>query len=133
VSCEGEEFYMKNPIILMLIVLLMFSFTGCAAIIIGGAAAGAIAVANDTARIEREGRFEKAWDVTYSTLGNMGKITLEDKDSGTIEATVEDSVVKARVLQVTPEKVKIEVRARKDFLPNTDLAVAIANRINEKL
>ena len=68
---------------------LLFSLCGCAALLIGGGVAGGIAISRDTAKLESDTSFQRAWTVTYKTLDSLGVINLEDKKSGKKEGPEE--------------------------------------------
>jgi hypothetical protein len=59
----------------------------------------------------------------------MGAINLEDKRNGILEGNVENSKVKILLERVSPTTVKLTVKARKNLLPNIDLANKIYNKI----
>jgi hypothetical protein len=105
---------------------------GCAAVLIGAGVAGGVAISEDTAKLDIDTSYSRAWKVTYDTIKDMGAINIQDKDSGKIEANIQNTQVVAKVLPLTAQTVRIEVKARKNLLPNMDLAMLIVNRINSK-
>ena len=122
--------------ILFLIVSCLLSvvlFSGCVAIILGAGVAGGIAISQDTIRLQSNTNRDRAFNVTHQTLDRMGIINKEDPKAGTIESTVEDSHVVARIIPVTKNSMRIEIKARKNLLPNMDLASKIVNDINSRL
>ena len=118
----------------LVLTLMIFSATmyGCAAVLVGAGVAGGIAISEDTAKLETDTSFDRAWRVTYNIVKSMGVITKSDRDSGKIEAVIQDSKVDAKVVPMTSRTVRIEVKARKNLLPNMDLAMRVINRINSK-
>ncbi len=105
---------------------------GCAAVLIGAGVAGGVAISEDTAKLEVDTSFNRAWSVTYDTIKKMGAINTQDKTSGKIEANVDDIKIEAKVIPITAQTVRIEVKARKNLLPKMDMAMNIINRINSK-
>ena len=108
------------------------SFAGCAAVLIGAGVAGGVAISEDTAKLEVDTNYSRAWKVAYNTIKEMGIVKVQDKDAGKIEATVQESAVEAKVIPLTSRTVRIQVKARKNLLPNMDLAMMIINKINSK-
>ena len=106
---------------------------GCVAVLIGAGVAGGIAISEDTAKLEVDTSFRRAWGASYKTIESMGTITLRDKEAGKIEATVRESKVTVQIVAVTAKTVRVEVKARKNLLSNTDLAMEIINKINSRL
>ncbi len=123
----------KFPVVLIGLVLSTFFLSGCVAIILGAGVAGGIAISQDTVRLQYDTNFENAWQTTHIALDKMGIISAEDKKAGKIEATIQESHVVARVIPVVSTAMRIEVKARKNMLPNIDLASKIINDINNRL
>lgn len=125
---------MKRFFLLTISCLLsVFLFSGCVAIILGAGVAGGIAVSQDTIRLQSNTSHDRAFNVTHQTLDRIGIINKEDQKAGIIESTVEDSHVVARIIPVTKNSIRIEVKVRKNLLPNMDLASKIVNDINGRL
>ena len=106
---------------------------GCVPILIGAGVAGGIVVTQDMVRLQYDTSFDHAWDTTHEAIDKMGIISFQDKKAGKIEATIQESFVTARVTPVTAQSMKIEIKARKNMLPNMDLANKIINDINNRL
>lgn len=123
---------MKQIILASWILVSTVFLSGCAAVLIGAGVAGGVAISEDTAKLEVDTSFDRAWNVTFETIKSMGAINLQDKDSGKIQANVQDAWVEAKVIPMTPKSVRIEVKSRKNLLPKMDLAMTIINRINSK-
>jgi hypothetical protein len=123
---------MKKFAFVITLMLFCASMYGCAAVLVGAGVAGGIAISEDTAKLEVDTSYDRAWRITYDTVKSMGIITSSDRESGKIEATVQESKVEAKVVPLTSRTVRIEIKARKNMLPNMDLAMRIINRINSK-
>ena len=123
---------MKKLSLVLTLMIFSANMYGCAAVLVGAGVAGGIAISEDTAKLETDTSFDRAWRVTYNIVKSMGVITKSDRDSGKIEAVIQDSKVDAKVVPMTSRTVRIEVKARKNLLPNMDLAMRVINRINSK-
>ena len=123
---------MKKIFLTCLVLGSLMTAYGCAAILIGAGVAGGVAISEDTAKLEVDTSYGRAWKITYDTIKSMGAVNSQDKDSGKIEANVQDTKIEAKVIPLTPQAVRIEIKARKNLLPNMDLAMRIVNRINSK-
>ena len=124
---------MKRFFIFFMSVMLCVSVCGCAAILIGTGVAAGVAISEDTVKLEADTSFDRAFKVTRKVIDEMGAINLQDKDAGKMEANVQDSKISARVVPVTTKTVRIEIKSRKNLLPNVDLATTIINKINSRL
>lgn len=125
---------MKKMLLAFCMVASSFTMYGCAAILIGAGVAGGVAISEDTAKLEADTSYNRAWTITYDTIKKMGgTISIQDKTAGKIEAIVQEAKIDAKVVPITSQAVRIEVKARKNMLPNMDLAMNIINRINSKL
>jgi hypothetical protein len=127
-----ERDYMKKILLYCYVVAALMIGSGCAAVLIGAGVAGGVAISEDTAKLEVDTNYNRAWNITYDTIKKMGVINTQDKTAGKIEANIEDTKIFAQVIPITPQTVRIEVKARKNLLPNMDLAMNIINRINSK-
>jgi hypothetical protein len=123
---------MKKFALVVTLMIFCASMYGCAAVLVGAGVAGGIAISEDTAKLEVDTNFDRAWNNTLNTIKGMGVITSTDRDSGKIEALVQETKVEAKIVPLTSRTVRIEVKARKNMLPNMDLAMRIINRINSK-
>ena len=123
----------KFFLILTSLVLGTVLFSGCFAVIVGAGVAGGIAISQDTVRLQANTTYERAWNTAHTALDKMGIINSEDQKAGTVVATIEESHVVAKVSLIAPRVVRIEVKARKNLLPNVDLASKIINDINNRL
>jgi hypothetical protein len=123
---------MKKYALVLSLMIGCLGLYGCAAVLVGAGVAGGIAISEDTAKLEVDTNFDRAWKITLNTVKSMGVVGSSDRDSGKIEATIQDSKVEAKIIPLTAKTVRIQVKARKNLLPNMDLAMRIINRINSK-
>lgn len=109
--------------------ILLLTVNSCAAVLVGAGAAGAIVVSRDEVSTYIDSDLYSAWARALEVLGEMGAITDTDKKSGVIRALINDSKVVCIIEEVTNKTVKLRVKARKNLLPNIDLAHLIAAKI----
>jgi hypothetical protein len=124
---------MKRHVFIIAMLITVFTSSGCAALIVGAGVGTAIAVSNDTAKLERYVSLDEAWNVTLDILDRHGTITSEDKAKGKAEAKIKKSEIVARVKQADSELVRITIQAREGILPNMELAMQVVNEINKGL
>ena len=115
---------------LKFVFIILFHFfiamSGCAPVLIGGAAVtGAIVVAQDFATTSIDVSYQRAWNVANDEIKKIGHIDKSFQKLGEIKATAEGSQVKVKISKLTEKTVDIKVTARKNLLPNTELAQAI--------
>jgi hypothetical protein len=123
---------MKKLAFIMTAMISCAALYGCAAVLVGAGVAGGIAISEDTAKLEVDTSFDRAWKTTYDVIKGMGVISDTDRETGKLEALIQESKVEARIIPLTSRTVRIEIKARKNLLPNMDLAMRIINRINSK-
>ena len=119
--------------LLIIAVLTVACLGGCVACLVGAGVAGGIAISKDSAKLEKDVSYDRAWRVTHDTLTNMGMVSLRDKQAGKIEAQVQGAKVNVTVSKITSSATRIKVKARKNLMPNVDLAIDILNQINNHL
>ena len=116
------------------LVFTLASTSGCTLFLIGGAAtAGAIAVSQDFATSSVDVSFERAWKVSLAQVRKVGQVDDSIRKMGEIDAMVEGSRVHVKISRLNTRTVDIKVSARKNLLPNTDLAQAILASIIRKV
>lgn len=126
----------NNYFVFILLIFFVTSVCGCAAAIIGGAAAagaGVIAISKDFATTSVDTSFQRAWVAANDQLKKVGKVDKSFQKIGEIRATVEGSIVQVKISRLTERTVDIKVSARKNLLPNTQLAESILASIIRKL
>ena len=125
---------MKRTAAFLFFIFLSAVAAGCAPILIGGAAvAGAIVVAQDFATTSVDVPFHRAWRVANDELARLGEVEKSFRKLGEIRAKVENASIKVTVSKLTERTVDIKVTARRNLLPDTDLAQAILTSIIRNL
>ena len=124
---------MKRFLAGLLCVACMLTFCSCAVFLVGAGVAGGMAIAKDTAKLEIDKNINQAWSASAKIIGQMGVITAENKKAGTLEANIRDAKVTVTITQITPRSVRVEVKSRKNMMPQMDLSTEILNKIHEQL
>jgi hypothetical protein len=107
---------------------------GCTTVLIGSAAGvGAYAITQDSVTTSFDASFQKAWKVANVQLKKMGTVDDSFQKLGEIIATVDDSSVHVKISRLTEKTVDIRVSARKNMLPNVELAQLILASIIREL
>ena len=108
--------------------------TGCAPAIIGGAAAaGYVVVAQDFVTTSVDTSFQRAWNAANDEIRKLGSIEKSFQKLGEVKGTVQGAKVLVTVSKLTERTIDIKVTARKNLLPDTELAQAILAAILRKL
>jgi hypothetical protein len=107
--------------------------SGCTAMLIGAGVAGGLVISEDSAKFSVDKDFSHAWAASHQVLFKEGKITLEDKTAGKMEAALGDSRVVVLVKAITRRSTSIEVKARRNRLPHVALSTEISRKIQERL
>ncbi|MFH1857110.1 MAG: DUF3568 family protein [Candidatus Omnitrophota bacterium] len=122
---------MKNFLKSALVVLMIFSLCGCAAVLLGAGILGGAAISDDTVQSYIDKDFDSLWNISLDVLGKMGTVEEKNKDTGVIKAVVEKSNVTIKLEGVTDKTTRLKISARKirKLLPDIDKAAIINNRI----
>jgi hypothetical protein len=123
----------RASLIVGYLLLTIVLVSGCVPILLGAGVAGGIMVTKDSVQLQYDTDLAKAWKAVHSAFDRMGIINVQDEKGGTIDGTIQESHVTARITPVTTSSVKIEVKARKNLLPDMDLANKVINDINNRL
>ena len=125
---------MKKVLMGILVGAIAISLTGCTAFLLGSGAVAGVGMSIDTIRLERIVDKQTAWDVTKSTLAELGEITLENQAHHELEAEIDEAKVKVEILQAKGKKqVWIDVKVRKKGIPDLTLANDLVDKINDNL
>jgi hypothetical protein len=126
---------MKRKILLAVITASVWlSLSGCAALIVGGAAGalGACAVSKDTIQGDSDKFYESLWEAAAMVAKVRGTIKQEDAQRGIIQLDTDSSKVYIRLIRLTRATTRIRVSARNKYhLPNLNLAEDMFVKIME--
>ncbi|HOW35509.1 MAG TPA: DUF3568 family protein [Candidatus Omnitrophota bacterium] len=125
----------KAAAIVVALVFLGVSLSGCFYLVLGAAAAaGGYAISSDTIQGETEKDFQEVWDSSVEIASIMGMVSSKSPELGKISATIDGAKVNIQVLQLTTSTTRLKVKARKGLFPNISTAqnifVKIMNRVN---
>ncbi|MFA5114848.1 MAG: DUF3568 family protein [Candidatus Omnitrophota bacterium] len=118
---------------LLMIGFVVISTSGCAALIVGGAAGalGGYAISKDTIQSDTDTPYERIWDSALEVARMRGVIEEEDAPRGYLKAKIDNSEVWIRLARLTRATTRIRVSARRYHLPNLGLAEDLFVRIME--
>ena len=113
--------------------LLAIGLSGCAPIFL--ATAGAVvgyAVSRDSVTVDLDRPLDRVWSACLEESKHQGTVKRQDQARGRIDAHIRGVDVVVTVDSLTPSTVRVVIRARKNLLPQVDIAqrlgVAIARR-----
>jgi hypothetical protein len=126
----------KNLLVIVLLLPLMASFSGCIYLVVGGiGAVGGYIVSPDTVEGLTENEAATAWDTAVEVVSIMGLVEEENEASGMLLAKVHGAKITITITSLSPTTTKVTVKARKAYLPKIALAqdvfVKIMSRLNE--
>jgi hypothetical protein len=78
-------------------------------------------------------RFDRAYEVSLGVMKNMGKISVDDKPNGAINAHIGGALVALRLKKTADNKTEITISARKFMFPKLDIAGGVLYQILDKL
>jgi len=123
-----------KKIVLFLMPFIFISVSGCAPLIIGGAAGavGGYAISKDTVQGETDKSYDSLWEAALTVGRIRGQIKYEDNIKGYIELTAESSKVYIRLVRITAATTRLKIQARKYHFPNLNLAQDMFTKIMEQ-
>lgn len=114
--------------------LLLFS-SGCVYLVVGGVGAlGGYVVSPDTVEGVLDNKAQgDVWQAAVDIIGVMGIIEESNEPGGIILAKIQGTKVTITIMEISPDTVKLSVKARKAFLPNIRLSQDIYSKIVQKV
>ena len=115
---------------------LTFLLSGCIYMIVGGiGAVGGYVVSPDTVEGVAVHDQSAAWNAANEVVSVMGVVEEQNEQAGYLVARIQRSKVTVTIIPVTNSTVKVNVKARKYFLPRISLAqdvfVKVMTHLNE--
>ena len=125
------KFFFKRTGFFVLWMSMAVLSSGCALFLLGAGATGGYAISKDEMEGMMDKKYDKVWQASETVLRKEGIVILALKDQGKIEGEVEGSKVEAQVDQVTPQTVRLRVKARKmkNLFPDMKKAQGLYNKI----
>lgn len=121
-------------LITYIIVGWLVTLSGCAPILIGGAAAvGVIVVTRDFAQTTLDIEYADMWQIANEEIRNLGQLTGSSKWKGEIVGLVDGARVKVKIKKLTEKSVHIKVIAWRNVIPDTELSKQILSALVRNL
>ncbi|QAT16476.1 hypothetical protein BU251_01390 [Candidatus Velamenicoccus archaeovorus] len=127
---------MKKKTLLSFLILgvLTVFLNGCVWLIVGGVGAvGGYTVTRDTIQGEYDVKFDDAWRAAQSVCSILGTVGNRDSSAGTVEATIDRAKVRVQIFQITPESIRLKVKARRGIFPRLGMAQNVFVKIVQQL
>lgn len=126
--------FMKWLRLIVGVCLVPVVLSGCVFVVAGAVGAvGGYAITRDTIQGEYDARYTTAWKSATDVCGTLGTVTFKDATKGTVEAVVDQAKVRVEVSQLTPEAIRIKVKARKGLFPRVGIAENVFVKIVQRL
>ena len=107
---------------------------GCAVLLLSTGVLGGIAVSDDTVQTEINRHPSVIYGIARDELLEAGMLTLEDAAHWTLKATTRDkSDVTMTITRKDEEPSRMRIQARRNFLPNVELAHQLSTKILKRL
>ena len=116
--------------IFLLLLAMVVSVGGCVFVVAGtiGAVSG-YAVTRDTIQGEYDVAYSRAFKSAADVCGILGTVTMRDQAKGTVDALVDHAKVKVEITQLTPQAIRLKVKARKGIFPRMGTAEKVFVKI----
>lgn len=120
----------------MLCASLMLTSSGCVYLVVGTlGAVGGYMISPDTVEGITANDKDALWDAAINVSSIMGLIEEKQKSSGIIIAKINNARVTITIMPLNQSNVRLTVKARKAFLPKSQIAqdvfVKIMSQVNE--
>ena len=124
----------KNFSIIVLCVSLVLSLTGCVYLVVGGIGVlGGYVVSPDTVEGVTAHDSDSLWEAAFNVVSVMGTMSEQRKDGGVIIAKISGARVIVTVIPISQSSCKLNVKARKGFLPKIAVAQDVFVKIMSHL
>ncbi len=124
----------KKLRVFFLIPVLSWSLSGCAFFIVGVAGAvGGYAITRDTIQGEYDAEYSKAWKASLEVCGILGSVISRDTSKGVVEASIDKAKIRVEITQITPEAIRVKVKARKGVFPKLGTAEKVFVKIVQQI
>ncbi len=129
-----QLFIPKNLLVKILLIPLLFTFTGCIYLVVGGiGAVGGYIVSPDTVEGISEYDHTDIWDAAIEIVSIMGIIKEQQEDVGQILAKVNGAKVIITITPLSESTVKLSVKSRKMLMPKIGVAQDIFVKVMKYL
>ncbi len=127
--------FLKNRVFVVLFVMCAAAATpGCVPLVfVGAGAVVGYAVSRDSVTLDMDRPADKVWAACTEEVRRSGRIKREDRPNGRLEGQIQKADIVISMEPLTEATVRVVIRARKNLLPQLEvaqkLAVAIARRV----
>ena len=111
--------------------VLVFFLSGCAAMLVGAGAAGGYAIGKDYIQGESDKNFESVYNSAVNIAGILGIIQSQfsNPSIAKIKARVESGTLEINIERLTRQTLRLKVKSRKNLMPNIELAQKVYSKI----
>jgi len=123
--------------VLLVVLVLTFTASGCIYVVVGGIGAlgGYVASPDTVEGIISSTDFDSVWDAAIEIVSIMGVIEERNESGGVIIAKIQGAKVTIMTFNLSSSSIKLSVKARKAMLPkiklSQDIYVKIASYIED--
>jgi hypothetical protein len=133
---KNMKMFTKGLCAVLLSVTLILSSSGCAPMVIGALAVGAVGgyvVSPDTVEGTTARSLGEAWDAAKEIASIMGVVVDENERAGLIIANINGSRVTITLTTLNAASTKMSIKARKSFMPKIDLAQDVYTKVMKQM
>ncbi len=117
------------------VVALSLLFLGGCVFVVAGSigAVGGYAITRDTIQGEYDAKYAQAWKSALDVCSMLGTLSSKDQTKGVVESLIDRAKVRVEITQLTPEALRIKVKARKGIFPRLGTAEKVFVKIVQQL
>ena len=123
----------SKKVLIAALIGLCLGGSGCALLLVGAGAAGGYAIGKDSVKNHYDLSQDRVFRTALVVTKELGQVSEEDPAHGIIRARVGETSVTITVKPLTKKTVELKVKARKNLMPDVDIAQQIYNKINSRL
>lgn len=125
---------LKQMSLISVFCILLATLSGCIFIVAGSVGAvGGYAITRDTIQGEYDANYSRAWKSALEVSGILGRVVTKNTTKGAIDAEVDKAKIKIEITQLTPEAIRLKVKARKGIFPRLGTAEKVFVKIVQQL
>lgn len=125
---------LKQIFLMSISCILLATLSGCIFIVAGSVGAvGGYAITRDTIQGEYDANYSRAWKSALEVSGILGRVVTKNTTKGVIDAEVDKAKIKIEITQLTPEAIRLKVKARKGIFPRLGTAEKVFVKIVQQL
>jgi hypothetical protein len=121
----------KKMFILTSLLLSVVLFSGCAAILLGGAVG--YEVSADSVKTDVDASYDRTYDASLETIRAIGGLSVDKKEEGWVKSDLNNYNVAVHVDKLTEKTTRITVSARQYALPKPQYARDVLAKILKRI